>query len=559
MPVNVTVPEQEAAEFAARLKTDQYRKDERDYKVAVHKVISALLSDANANREDFPALIANVFSEPIPDLDALGLSAEDQLLIKNALGTMGAGALRSAMANLTGGKFGLAQFIWIPRAIEFGLGQPIAAAFRDLINPSVPLPQRIDTFRDEIYTVMQALEQKGGFLPNWQLFRVSLSFVALVLTGYDPAQFSFYSRGALRYSYEHYAVHETWPKGTMGEIYAEVCGFVQEVADALKAHGVPVADLIDAQSFLWLGFRAQKAVEPTTKPKTGAVEDVDPEAVAKDLATAAFWPIDRARHLVSLAQRWGQLLFQGPPGTSKTFVAERLARLLAGDEEGRVEVVQFHPSYAYEDFVEGIRPRVTEGSELAYEVRKGIFMKLVERAKEYPQSAFFLLIDELNRANLPRVLGELLYALEYRGAEHTFRLPYSGAETYIPSNITIISTMNTADRSIALVDAAIRRRFRHVDFLPDPAVLKAWLGAHALGELADHAAGRLIALNDQLLGPGLLDSDRLVGHTYLMREDLGEVGLEAVWDEDIEPVLREHLFNQPEEIIKLRETFLASE
>ncbi len=274
----------------------------------------------------------------------------------------------------------------------------------------------------------------------------------------------------------------------------------------------------------------------------------------KDLARATYWPEERARLLVSLAQRWRQLLFQGPPGTGKTFVAGTLAGLLAGDEEGRLEVVQFHPSYAYEDFVEGIRPRVTEGSGLAYEIRKGIFMRLADGAREFPEASFFLVVDELNRANLPRVFGELLYALEYRGPEHPFRLPYSGAETYVPANICLIGTMNTADRSIALVDAAVRRRFRHVEFAPDPSVLRAWLSDHDLGDLAERATRSLVGLNVQLLE--LLDADRLIGHTYLMRQDLAEVGLEA-WEEDIEPVLREHLFNQPAEIAKLRDTFLA--
>src|SRR5207237_8930680 len=116
--------------------------------------------------------------------------------------------------------------------------------------------------------------------------------------------------------------------------------------------------------------------------------------------------------------RGRRLLVQGLPVAGKTFVVERLARLPTADEEERTELVQFHPSYAYEDFVEGIRPRVTGEAGLAYEVREGIFLALVERAKEHPNELFVLVVDEINRANLPRVLGELLYALEYRGPEH---------------------------------------------------------------------------------------------------------------------------------------------
>lgn len=555
--MKVVIPPQEAAMFAEQLSTDWYRKGERDYKFAVHLILSALLSEQNMNREDFPSLIADVLQEAMPDLGTLGLGQEDQNFITKAVGTtavgsLGGGAIHSAMANLSGGRFGLAQFIWIPRAInDYDLGEPIADAFRGLVDPTAPVGQRVDAVRDQLYTAMQALQQKGGLLPHWRLFRVSLSFVAMVLAGYDPSNYTFYSKGALRHGYGQYASDSTWPKGSMGEIYAEVCNFVQAVGEGLKAQGAIVEDLIDAQSFLWLSFGAAKKNDAPAPSKPPLAV----ESVAADLAAASFWPLERAKQLVTLVQRWGQLLFQGPPGTGKTFIAETLARLLAGDEEGRVEVVQFHPSYAYEDFIEGIRPVVTEGSDLAYEVRDGVFRKLAELATDFPEDPFFLVIDELNRANLPRVFGELLYALEYRGPEHTFRLPYSGAETYIPLNITVIGTMNTADRSIALVDAAIRRRFRHIDFNPDPAVLTAWLKSHGLGEVADHTAGRLVALNAKL--NELLDPDRLIGHSYLMREDLGDVGLSAVWEEDIEPVLREHLFNQPQEIAKLRDVFLV--
>lgn len=467
----------------------------------------------------------------------------------------GVRSYRAALANLAGGRWGIAQFLWIPRAVEFGLGVDLRDAFGRLVEGEVPLAQRVDSFRDELYAVQQSLQRQGGFLPKWRLLRVSLSFVAAILGSYDPTRYTFYAHKPLRDAFERFGVD--WPStGTAGSKFARVCDFVQGVKDSLSEHGLAVEDLIDAQSFLWMYWQERARATPPDDEKPEEPEvPLDPEVLARDLAEAALWPVDRARELVHKATRWRRLLFQGPPGTGKTYVAERLARMLTADEEERTELVQFHPSYAYEDFVEGIRPRVTGDASLAYEVREGVFLELVERAKERSSDLFVLVVDEINRANLPRVLGELLYALEYRGPEH-FRLPYSGQQAYVPDNIVVIATMNSADRSIALVDAAVRRRFRHVEFEPDMDVLRRWLETHGLAELVELGVSRLEALNERLIE--LLDPDRLIGHTYLMREDLGEVGLEAVWEEDIGPVLREHLYNQPHELEGMRSVFLAA-
>ena len=551
--MKVEIPAAEVEWFRGVLGSGDYLREERNYKLALHRAISALLAPEGLGDSQFPTLLSSILGEDDPDLTPLGVGSDAQQLLESS----GTRSYRAAIANLSGGRWGVAQFLWIPRAVEFGLGEDLRDAFAKLVDDAVPLPQRVDLFRDELYAVQQSLQQKGGFLPKWRLLRVSLSFVAAILASFDRARFTYYAYTPLRGAFDDFGVD--WPSaGTAGAKYATVCEFVADVKESLLAAALPVEDMIDAQSFLWVRWSmrtATTATEETPTPET-QVAAADPEILARDLAEAVLWPTDRARDLVQRAIRWRRLLFQGPPGTGKTFVAERLARLLTADEEERTELVQFHPSYAYEDFVEGIRPRVTGEAGLAYEVREGIFLTLVERAKEHPDDLFVLVVDEINRANLPRVLGELLYALEYRGPEHTFRLPYSGRETYVPDNIILIATMNSADRSIALVDAAARRRFRHVEFRPDLDVLRTWLEGNELGSLAEFAASRLQALNERLLE--LLDSDRLIGHTYLMRRDLGDVGLEAVWEEDIGPVLREHLYNQTSEIDELRTVFLAT-
>jgi 5-methylcytosine-specific restriction protein B len=275
------------------------------------------------------------------------------------------------------------------------------------------------------------------------------------------------------------------------------------------------------------------------------------------LAEVMHWDESRAQALVALARRSRQLLFAGPPGTGKTLAARTLALALAGDDQ-RVRLVQFHPTYAYEDFVEGIRPVLDDegsGEGVRYELRSGVLRKLIDDAAGEAGDSFFLIIDEINRANLPRVLGELLFALEYRGAGNEVELPYSGDEICVPENVSLIGTMNTADRSVALMDAAMRRRFKQFRFDVDLEALRRWHLQRTSGDLGDEAAQRLERLNSEVVA--LLDSDRAIGHSFLMREDLAEVGFTTVWSEDLESVLRDHLLGRTDDLPALEEAFLG--
>lgn len=227
-----------------------------------------------------------------------------------------------------------------------------------------------------------------------------------------------------------------------------------------------------------------------------------------------------------------QLIFYGPPGTGKTYIAQALAKHVAGE---RVRLVQFHPSYSYEDFFEGYRPKEDGG----FKLMPGPMRKIVDQAVENPREAFVLIIDEINRGNLAKVFGELYFLLEYR--DQNVELLYADEDFSLPKNVFIIGTMNTADRSIALVDAAMRRRFAflplHPSEEPTRDVLRSWLEREGY---PTRVADLLDELNSRID-----DADFKIGPSYFMRSAVHEDGgLERTWRTSILPLLEEHHFGE---------------
>ena len=275
--------------------------------------------------------------------------------------------------------------------------------------------------------------------------------------------------------------------------------------------------------------------------------DEDPEDRLADVAESCFVPRAWVDEVVELLQERHQVIFYGPPGTGKTYVALKLAEALAPDPTRRM-LVQFHPAYSYEDFFEGYRPR-PHASGLTYELVPGPLKRMADAARSDPRHDHVLVVDEINRANLPKVFGELLFLLEYR--DRTATTMYGGEEFGLPTNLYIIATMNTADRSIALVDAALRRRFHFVPFFPDRGplanTLRDWLAYHQeprwIAELLDHVNAELV---QRLGGPHLQ-----IGPSHFMRPGISRT-LERVWRYTIEPLLEEQLFGHDAAIESLR-------
>jgi len=253
----------------------------------------------------------------------------------------------------------------------------------------------------------------------------------------------------------------------------------------------------------------------------------------EDVASKTNFDVELLERWVRAIQRKGQAVLYGPPGTGKTYVAEWLARHLAGGGFGTIETVQFHPAYSYEEFMAGIRPRTRPDGSLEYALEDGFFVRFCDLARTLDGTSV-LIIDELNRANLPRVFGELMYLLEYRDND----VAIAGSRRFsIPDNVRIIGTMNTADRSIALVDHALRRRFAFLGLLPNHDVLRN-RHANTSGIDVEGLIGVLEKLNSAIADPHYE-----VGISFFCGPDLA-ASIGDIWEMEIEPYIEEYFFDR---------------
>lgn len=426
------------------------------------------------------------------------------------------------------------------------------AASRDALltlKAAGPVAARVDAFVQEIPPLV--LKSPGA----------KIGFASFFLLGLDPAQFPMYRPGAIKGA-EKILGWPPAPEGTsLGEEYQHHIDFVSHFRDLLREEGLDVRDLLDAQSLIWMlmkwgepQFKAWRGevVKPKPVEKAPAAVDRVEAATFDDLAEELYVDAAFLRSVVELLEDKRQLIFYGPPGTGKTYISRRLARFLADGDPQRTTTVQFHPSYSYEDFVQGYRPRSDERGSLVYELVDGPLVRLAARARQMPEERHVLLIDEINRGNLPRIFGELLYLLEYRDDEVALMYSREITPFSLPSNLWVIGTMNTADRSIGLIDAALRRRFHFKALFPSrpplDGLLERWLRDHA--PAMSGVAGDVDRLNQKLrerFGDHLQ-----VGHSYFMSPDLDDARLERIWEVDILPFLEDQLFGKEDELASYR-------
>ena len=277
---------------------------------------------------------------------------------------------------------------------------------------------------------------------------------------------------------------------------------------------------------------------------------VFPEYSAEEFLKSVYMDRDQYNAIVGLLKTKKNIILQGAPGVGKTFVAKRLAYSMMGVKDvSRVKLVQFHQSYSYEDFIEGYRP-----SGAGFELVKGAFYSFCKKAADDEENAYFFIIDEINRGNLSKIFGELFMLIESdkRGSE--LQLLYSRELFYVPRNVHIIGMMNTADRSLAMLDYALRRRFAFVELCPafDSAGFHDYcegLGNPKFKDLVRVVKSLNFAIaEDESLGEGFC-----IGHSYFCNmkpENCTDVALASIVDYELVPMLKEYWFDEPDNVCK---------
>ena len=521
-------PWADLVKWAARLHGSPYfDADERTYKLAAVERVPALVEALSQNRQW---------------VEEVG------------------GAIKNSHNNLTDWRVNDDFIKWVGEYPD-----EAAEALRALLVSTGDPATRLQAFATKITSVVSTPGNRAAM-------------GSYLLMGTDPYNLPIYKPGPFRKV--HSLVGRTASTGTEGERYVEALAFCDELLEEAAARGLELRDRLDAQSVIWslakvkeqshlldgwsdddkrafFAWREGAAGSPSEDESedvpTGQPEDDSGDVAPVDwmqwAARETHLPVDYLAELESLLVDKGQIVLYGPPGTGKTYVAQVLAEALCDRDTRRVGLVQFHPSTTYEDFFEGIRPLTNDAGQIEYEVRPGPLARFAAMASERPDKRFVLVIDELNRANLPKVLGELLFLLEYRNRD-ALTLYRPEVSFRLPDNLWFIATMNTVDRSVAIVDAAMRRRFHFVPFYPDRSPVADVL-ASICSETEAWVAELVAAVNVELI-EDLGSRDHQLGASHFIKAVRTPEGLARVWKYTIEPLIEDQFYGQEDRVAKYR-------
>lgn len=348
-------------------------------------------------------------------------------------------------------------------------------------------------------------------------------------------------------------------KGLNSKFYAET---IKQFSSTKKSFPE-----ISLEAWGYQNARSKMVAEPKRAYRTKTVKQ--PYSIETLLLDGVFLKEEQIKGILERLQTKQALILQGTPGVGKTFLARKLAYALMEElDPERCEMVQFHQSYSYDDFVRGYRPLA--GQPGAFGLQNGVFYEFCQRAANDPDRKYIFIIDEINRGNLSQIFGELLMLIESdkRGPEHAISLVYHAKNEpkfYIPTNIYIIGLMNLADRSLAMVDYALRRRFAFFTLNPqyESDIFRQWLIYRNMNpQLVELIIKRMTALNQTIKDDPMLGENYQIGHSFFCPKGEHFDGLDEAWYRtivrtEIVPLLKEYWFDNPKKAEDAERELLA--
>jgi len=349
--------------------------------------------------------------------------------------------------------------------------------------------------------------------------------------------------------------------------------FVHDVL-ALNNYAVKLRDFVwygKEQDYDWFKkqwWKSEALSEPSESPDEPVI-NIQPYSIEDMIASGVFLGEDEIKEVLDSLKVKKAMILQGAPGVGKTFIAKKIAYALMEEEnKDRIEMVQFHQSYSYDDFVRGIRP--IAGQPGSFGLQNGIFHDFCRKAMDDPDQDYVFIIDEVNRGNLSQIFGELLMLIESdkRGPDHAVPLVYRAKDEpkfFIPPNLYMIGLMNVADRSLAMVDYALRRRFSFITLKPqfESKIFHKWLSERSMDEnLIQLIVDRMSRLNKAIREDPLLGENYQIGHSYFCPKgdnfsEYDQKWFKGIVRTEIVPLLKEYWYDNPKKVDDAERSLLA--
>lgn len=435
------------------------------------------------------------------------------------------------------------------------------SCYRGYKNEVIANPQEYwNNFRNQIYDFLNEIRETNKFPEIDQRYSV-IKTIPLLMAKlcflYFPSMFiSIGSRGKLQTIIDLFNI-ESSNDNISSKMSFDICNYFKECFSERLSD--------DPQ---WLGYGLWRFIAEIENNEENELEfetengnnEIDIEEYDKQkFLNEVFIEESKYDSIVSILNKKKNIILEGAPGVGKTFMAKRLAYSIIGaKDEDKVKLIQFHQSYSYEDFVEGYRP-----FENGFKLEKGLFYDMCLKAESNPKSNYYLIIDEINRGNMSKIFGELLMLIESDKRGEKLNLAYSGNRFSVPENLYIIGLMNTADRSLALIDYALRRRFSFINIEPAFDNLKF---IESFKNKFDNDYNNIIdiikKINEAIEQDKSLGAGFKIGHSYFcpnLKDRKGNIkDIEDIIKYEIIPLLEEYWYDDPDSIIQWKEALIGA-